>query len=180
MAAQLLFLVGTVLLLVAGTAKLRHPAGTAQALRTQGLPGDARLVRALGGAEVLVAAGSLAGLAVAAWASAALYAGFTGFVVLALTRRRPLSSCGCFGEPDLPPTRVHVAVTAALALAAGAAALGPARGLNAALAAPAAQAVATLLVAAVLTGLTLLVLTALPRLVAARHLVRPPIRRTPA
>ncbi|NYD21256.1 MauE/DoxX family redox-associated membrane protein [Kineococcus aurantiacus] len=173
-AAQLPFLVGTVLLLVAGVGKLRHPAGTGRALRTQGLPSATALVRGLGVAELAVAAGSAAGLAVAAWANAVAYAGFTGFVLLALLRRRPLSSCGCFGEPDLPPTGAHVVLTAVLAGAAALAAAGPSRGLPALLALPAGATVAALVLTGLLCALCLLVLTGLPRLVAAR----PPTRRT--
>ncbi|WP_432541015.1 MauE/DoxX family redox-associated membrane protein [Kineococcus sp. SYSU DK002] len=174
MTAQLLFLVGTVLLLVAGTGKVRHPAGTARALRTQGLPAHPALVRALGLAEVVVAAGSLAGSAAAAWASALAHAGFTGFVLLALVRRRPASSCGCFGEPDLPPTGAHAALTAALALAAGAAAAAGTRGLPAVLALRPGEVVALTAVTGLVLALSLLVLTGLPRLVAAR----PPTRRS--
>ena len=46
------------------------------------------------------------------------YAGFTAFVVLALTRGGVLSSCGCFGKADTPPTRAHAVVTGAAALVA--------------------------------------------------------------
>ncbi|WP_432562655.1 MauE/DoxX family redox-associated membrane protein [Kineococcus sp. SYSU DK003] len=169
---QLSFLVGAVALLVAGVGKLRHPAGTVQALRTQGLPSAPGTVRALGATEVLLALAGAAGSAPAAWGVAALYAGFTGFVLLALGRRRPLSSCGCFGGPDLPPTRTHAVLTAALALAAGATATTT-PGIPALLAlGPVAAATAAALVA-LLCALTLLVLTGLPRLVAARRLIRP-------
>ncbi len=165
-------LVGSVLLLVAGVGKVRRPAGTVRALRTQGLPAPAPAVRALGAAEVTVAVLALAGWTPALVATAAAYAGFTGFVLLALLRRRPLSSCGCFGEPDLPPTAAHAVLTAALALAAGVAATGPA-GLPAVWAAGPAATAATAVVTALLAALCLLLLTGLPRLLAARSLVRP-------
>jgi hypothetical protein len=166
------FLVGTVILLIAGLGKVRHPAGTAQALRTQRLPATSALVRALGVTEIAVATAALAGVGAAAWAVAALYLGFTGFVVLALTSGRPLSSCGCFGEADLPPTRTHVGVTAALALAAACAVLSGPTGLPALLALGPAAAAAGLAVTALLSALSLLTLTGLPRLVAARSTIR--------
>ncbi|MFP5219243.1 MAG: MauE/DoxX family redox-associated membrane protein [Actinomycetes bacterium] len=120
-------LVAAVLLLAgAGWLKLRRPADTAQALRTQGLPSATWLVRALGAVELAAAAAVLAGAgAPAAAAVAVLYAGFTGFVLLALVRDRPLSSCGCFARPDTPPSWWHVTVTGALAAASAAAAAGP-------------------------------------------------------
>ena len=42
-----------------------------------------------------------------------MYAGFTAFVVIALRRGGVLSSCGCFGRADTPPTRAHALVTGA-------------------------------------------------------------------
>ena len=44
---------------------------------------------------------------------AAMYAVFTAFVVTALRRGGVLSSCGCFGRADTPPTRAHAVVTGA-------------------------------------------------------------------
>ena len=46
------------------------------------------------------------------------YLGFTGFVVLALRRGGAVSSCGCLGRPDTPPTRTHAVVTTTLGVAA--------------------------------------------------------------
>lgn len=165
-------LVGSVLLLVAGVGKVHRPAGTVRALRTQGLPAPAAAVRALGVLEVAVALLGLTGSRPAIVVTAVAYAGFTGFVLLALLRRRPLSSCGCFGEPDLPPTAAHAVLTAGLALAAGVAATGPA-GLPAVWVAGPATTAATAVVTTLLVGLCLLLLTGLPRLLAARSLVRP-------
>ncbi len=163
-------LAGTVLLLVAGVAKLRRPDGTARALRAQHLPASRALVRLLGTGEVALAAAALAGLPGTAWAVAAAYAAFTAFVVLALVRDAPLSSCGCFGEPDLPPTRTHVAVTAALAAASAATALGgDATGLAGAAGSGAPAALVAAGLVALLAWLALLSLTALPRLAAAHR-----------
>jgi uncharacterized membrane protein YphA (DoxX/SURF4 family) len=164
---ELPFLVGAVVLVLAGVGKLRHPAGTSQALRTQGLPAAPGLVRGLGAVEVVVALAALAGRTEAVWALAVLYVGFTAFVLVALFRHRPMSSCGCFGEADVPATHVHAVLTSVVAVAAAWAATGPV-GIPALLDRSPADAVAVVLVTALLTGLTLLALTSLPRLTAAR------------
>lgn len=41
-----------------------------------------------------------------------LYAGFLAFVLLALWRSAPITSCGCFGSEDAPPSLGHVAMNA--------------------------------------------------------------------
>ena len=54
------------------------------------------------------------------------YLGFAGFVVLALRRGSPVSSCGCFGsgdKMDSPPTVSHVVLNLAAAATAAWAAL---------------------------------------------------------
>ena len=179
------YLAASLLLLGAGWAKLRRPEGTARALRTQGLPSTWLLVRLLGATEATLALAALAGAAWAAVGTAVVYAAFTGFVLLALLRNRPLSSCGCFGEPDLPPTATHVAVTSLFAATGAAVALGPgapgsgalgsgAAGLPGLVGAGAGPAVAVLGAAALTTWLALAVLTALPRLAAARRPVPTP------
>ena len=154
------------LLAVAGFAKLVRPAGTSQALRTQGLPARWWLVRLLGVAEVLVAAAALLEVRFGAALLAAAYGAFTLFVVTALVRGRPLTSCGCFAEPDLPPTSVHVVVTAVLAVCSGAIAAGSGGGLPDLLDGPASPAVAVVGSAALVGWLSYLVLAELPRLVA--------------
>lgn len=167
------FLAVCVLLAGAGVGKLRRPAGTAQALRTQGLPSSLHLVRALGAAEVVLAAAAAAQLPGTAALLAVAYAGFTGFVLLAVLRGRPLSSCGCFGEPDLPPNRVHAVVTAAAAACGVAVAVGPGAGLPALGALGPGTAVAAAGGVALTTWLAYLVLTGLPRLAVAAALVSP-------
>ena len=166
-------LAACVLLVLAGAAKLRRPAATAQALRTQGLPSSLPLVRALGAGEVVVALTALAGVPAGAFAVALAYLAFTGFVLLGLLRGRSLSSCGCFGEPDLPATWTHVAVTALAAVASGSIALTGGAGLPQVLALPLLVAVAAVAATALTTWLALLTLTALPRVVAAGRLTRP-------
>ena len=122
--------IGAGLLILAGTAKIRRPAASGRAPVLAGLPGGVLPVRLLGAGEVVVA---LVGLAVGGWGwvpVALAYAGFTVFV--ARQRSRPASSCGCFGEEDVPLTGLHLVVDAALAVGAAAAAWLQAPGILAA------------------------------------------------
>jgi hypothetical protein len=120
------YLAAAALLVAAGVPKVRDPLPLVRALRSVSLPAGRTSVRLLAAVEVAV--GLLAVLRPsrpAAVLVAAAYALFTGFVLLALRRGGVLTSCGCFGRSDTPPTRVHVAVTAAFALAAAAVAADP-------------------------------------------------------
>lgn len=104
------------LLVVAGATKVARPHDTARALRV-----PSAVVRVGAAAEATIGALAL----VTAWgamAVAASYAAFAVYVAVALGQGRPLATCGCFGEPDTPPSHVHVAVD--LVLAGGAAAAG--------------------------------------------------------
>ncbi len=158
------FLAAAGLLAIAGVAKLVHPGGTSSALRTQGLPARWGLVRLLGAAELLVAAAALLELRFGAALLAATYVAFTAFVATALVRGRPLTSCGCFAEPDVPPTRVHLFVTAVLALCAGAVATGSGGGLPALGNGPLPVTLAIAGSAVLVGWLSYLALAALPRL----------------
>lgn len=103
-----------ILLAIGGTSKLLRPANTSHALRGLRLPAAPSGVRLLAAAEIGVAVGALAGGGRYAWLLvAAAYLGFAGFVVFAMRRGGAVSSCGCFGAPDTPPTLVHVLVTTA-------------------------------------------------------------------
>lgn len=148
------------LLAVAAVLELARPAATVQALRTQGLPATRLLVRLLGVAELVVVALALTGSVVGAALLAAVYAAFTVFVAVPLLRGQALSSCGCFGVADTPPTASHIAVTAALS---GVCLATAVRG-GLALEATSAGDLGVLLSAALLTWMLLLVLIALPRL----------------
>jgi hypothetical protein len=118
-------LIGCVLLVVAGVGKLRRPADTVGALRSVGVRLPAAIVRAAGAGEIaLGVAAAVTGARLLAAVVALAYAGFAGFVVVALRRDGALSSCGCLGRPDTPPTVSHVVVTLALAIGAAAAAYG--------------------------------------------------------
>ena len=127
-----------VLLAGAGIAKAVRPHATARALLDMGLPGRlpalSLLVRIGGMAEAgigtaaLLTAGS--SLRVVAGVVAASYAGFASVVVLAITRGVPVGSCGCFGQPDTPPTVAHILVDVGAALTGLAVAWRPGGGLR--------------------------------------------------
>ncbi len=122
------FTIAAALLAIGGALKAVRPNDTAQALaavrvRVPGVPLRI-LVRAGGAAEVVIGIGALVtGNAVFAALVAASYALFAGFVVVALRTNAPISSCGCFGKVDTPPSPVHVVVDVAFALVALAAAV---------------------------------------------------------
>src|SRR3712207_4217000 len=119
-------LAAAVLLILAAVPKVGYPDDTARALRTTGLPGTNALVRGLAAAELGIAAYALlVGDRVSAVLVAASYVGFSAFVLLAPSRKGVVSSCGCFGKSDTPPTIAHVVVTTLLAGGAAAAAVAP-------------------------------------------------------
>lgn len=110
----------TLVLGVAGAAKLARPADTAAALRVAGLPGRPQLVQAGAALELAAAAAAwtMPGgppAVVAAAVVAGSYLALAGFVGVALRRRWPLATCGCFARPDTPPRARHVVLDAAAA-----------------------------------------------------------------
>jgi hypothetical protein len=119
------YLAAVSLLAAGGAAKMLRPSGTARALSQLGLPIGEWPVRAGAACEVAVAGWAvLWGGAAPAACVAASYLGFAAFVTAALVRQTPLSSCGCFGEPDAPPTVTHALLNAGAAVAAVAVAVG--------------------------------------------------------
>jgi hypothetical protein len=122
------------LLVVAGSMKVYRPKFTVGALRAAHLPANSALVRALGAGEVAVGIGGIInGAALWALAVAVFYIGFAGFVVYALRSGIPISSCGCFGSPDTPPSVGHVVLNSTatvVALAVAMAPIGPWVGLS--------------------------------------------------
>ena len=155
------------LLGVAGAMKAFSPLSTVRALRSAGLPATKFLVRAFGAGEVLVA---LAAWVVAGPIPAVLvalsYAAFAGFVLLARRRGGSISSCGCFGKADTPPTWSHVFVNAGAAVLAVVAAVRPARSVLGELAHSPAAGVPFVLLVAVVAALGYLALAEWPRVVA--------------
>ena len=143
-----------VLLGVAGVPKVRDPGDLVRAVRSVGMPFGRGSVRAFAVAEVVVAVAALAVPSrVTAVLLAAMYAVFTAFVVTALRRGGVLSSCGCFGRADTPPTRAHAVVTGAASVVGLLVALDPpGSGAWSALADSGAWAVAGLLALVALVG----------------------------
>jgi hypothetical protein len=125
------FTIAAVLLAVGGALKAVRPRDTAQALTAVGLRFPAffparAVVRAGGAVEAVIGAGALlTGGPLFAALVAVSYLVFAAFVVVALRSGAPISSCGCFGKVDTPPSVVHVVVDlVAAAVALGAAVVG--------------------------------------------------------
>jgi hypothetical protein len=122
------------LLAGAGVLKIVRPAPTAGALSAAGLPSSALAVRGLGVLEVAIGVrGIVFGSPADAVAGSVIYGAFALFVIYAMTRRVPISSCGCLGSADTPPSLIHVAVdlTAVGVLVVGAVSpIGPWGGLD--------------------------------------------------
>jgi methylamine utilization protein MauE len=106
------FAIAAVLLVLAGALKATQPDDTTRALRGAGLPARRPVVRVGGAVEA--ALGLLALVAVdpvVAVLVVVSYALFGAFVIVALAKRLPIATCGCFGKVDAPPTLVHVGLS---------------------------------------------------------------------
>jgi uncharacterized protein YjeT (DUF2065 family) len=153
------------LLVIAGLPKLVRPADTRRALRSVGWPVPDPVVRLGGMAEAVIGAVAIAvGGRVASALVAVSYVAFSAFVVLALRRGGAVSSCGCIGRPDTPPTRTHVVVTLLLATAAALTAIHGSSGVRELTAIAPGHAVALAGYTALTGWLVWLVLADLPRL----------------
>lgn len=130
MVAQAVATIALGLLGASGVAKLTDPEPTTGAMGTAGLPSSNTLSRLLGSVEIAGAVLALALGGLAVMPAALLYATFAVFTTLALRRKIPLQSCGCFGREDTPPTWLHVGYNVVSALALGALALGGAPALE--------------------------------------------------
>jgi hypothetical protein len=105
------YLAATVMLGAAGAAKFLRPDDTTRALRLASIPAGRATVRTGALLELAVAVAALAAPGpVTGGLVAASYGAFTVFVLAALIRGWPLSSCGCFGRPDARPTYAHAAL----------------------------------------------------------------------
>lgn len=163
------FVVAAALLGLGGASKALDPDDTGRALVAMGLPGSRPLVRIGGAAELVVAAGALAfGNRAFAVLVALSYLAFLAFVVTALVRHSPLSSCGCFGKADTPPSAIHVTVNALAVVVAGVVAVDPGVAVPDVLADQPLFGLPFVLLAAVGVYLTFVALTVLPRALAAR------------
>jgi hypothetical protein len=118
------FAIATVVLALGGALKAMAPEDTAYALRALRLPSAPLLVRAGGVFELVVAVGALVtGATVLAVVVALSYAVFAVVVLLALGAGTPISSCGCLGRIETPPSWVHVGIDLVAAGVAAAAAV---------------------------------------------------------
>jgi hypothetical protein len=124
------FFLASGLLVVSGAAKLARPDPASRALRSAGLPGNRPAVRGLGLVEIAVGAACLAapGPGTAA-ALTTLYVAFALFLTRLMTMDTAVSSCGCVGAAESPPTVLHVLLNIAAASAGALAALAPPRAL---------------------------------------------------
>jgi len=170
------FTIATVVLALGGAFKALEAADTAHALGALGLPTSRTLVRAGGVLEAILAVGALVtGNPALAALVAASYALFAVVVAAALRSGKPISSCGCFGKVDTPPSALHVVLNVAAAgVAAGAVFVGASEiNLPDVLADQPLLGIPFLLLVAVGVGLVFLALTALPKTMAAARSVRP-------
>jgi hypothetical protein len=150
------FLVASLVLCVAGLAKLRAPAAAAAALRTRPWT-----IRALAAGEVALGAACLIHPILTAAVALALVYGV--FATVAIRLRRDRVACGCFGDNDLPVSLAHVIASELLGSLALAAAVAGPRGLGSVLDQPAPQAAVLLAGIAGAAYATVLVYTAVPR-----------------
>jgi hypothetical protein len=164
------FAIAAILLSVGGALKAVRPRDTAQALVAVGMRFPrfltARTAVRLGGAlEAVVGVGALlTGGAVFAVLLAVSYLGFAVFVAVALRRGAPISSCGCFGKVDTPPSVVHLVLNVGAIVTATAVALGPGGGIGEVLADQDLLGLPFLLLVAIATYAAFLALTVLPQL----------------
>jgi hypothetical protein len=167
------FLAACGLLIGAGADKVLRPESTSRALSAVGLPARRWLVRSAAFVELAIAtAAAVTGGSVFAAAVALSYVGFAAFITLALVRKWPLSSCGCFGQVDTPPTSGHVVVNlAAAAVAAGAAtsAAGGGTSLSGALRGQPVLGLPLIVLSGAVTALLFLLITGSARLGAIRR-----------
>lgn len=120
------FAIAVVLLTLGGVLKAVRPHDTAVALRVAGVRAGDHAVRLVAAAEAALGVTALVAFgAVPAALVATSYLVFLAFVMLALARRLPIASCGCFGKADTPPSLVHAGVNGMAAAAALAMALDP-------------------------------------------------------
>ena len=140
------FAIAAVLLAVGGALKAVRPHDTAQALAAVGLRFPRVRSRAGRGSRRRCGrsghrrrrAPRRRTGALLRW-SRLSYLAFAGFVVVALRSGAPISSCGCFGKVDTPPSVVHVVLDLAFAAVAAAAAVVGGVALPDVLARPAAR-----------------------------------------
>ena len=160
---------GSLLLVFAGVAKLLYPRPAADLMGALGFPARVWFARLAGGGELALGVAALAvGGPAPSMAAAGVYSLFALVALLAINRG--LSSCGCFGQVDSPPSRIHVIGNLCFAtvcvLAAGAG-TSPRVWVGTAADQPVGR-VALVLAICVLAGLVLVSFTAVPEWLRAR------------
>ena len=175
-----IFLMGAGLLVAGGVLKALRPADTARAIAAV-LPGTpSRLwppvVRGLAVVEAAVGAAAVVHPdEVLAVTVAVSYLTFAVWVLWARAHGGALSTCGCFGTPDTPPTVVHAVIDAVVAGGAIGLVISPATGWIPNLLARQYDHGVPLVLAALLAGwLAYLVMSPLARLNALRTHAPPP------
>ncbi len=104
---------------------------------------------------------------------AASYLAFALFVIGALRAGKPLSTCGCFGKVDTPPTAVHVVIDLAAVAVATGVAIAPGASLPDVLSDQPLAGVPFVLLASIGVYLVFLAFTALPKAMAAARAMHP-------
>jgi hypothetical protein len=159
------FLVAAVLLVAGGALKFRRPNDTVNAMKQVGWPAKGPVVRAGSLLEVGLGAAALAtGDAVVAALLAASYLGFAVFVAVALAKRAPIASCGCFGRAETPASALHVVVNLGAAAAGFAVALDPGASIDAVVSSQPYLGIPFVMLLVIATLATFLVLSTLPQL----------------
>jgi hypothetical protein len=166
--------IAALLLLAGGAAKARAPGDTARALRAVGVPAGPRIVRAGAVLEIAVGVGALVAASPVPIALVAIsYLAFSAFVVQALRVGTTLSSCGCFGKIETPPSRVHIVIDLLIvAMAAVVVVAGTDVSIPTVLRAQPLAGLPFLLLVGVGSGLVFLAFTSLPRTFAAVRALR--------
>lgn len=159
------------LLIAAGVGKVTRPGPTSAAQRRARLPAGARLVRTIGGGEIVL--GGLTLVPGGALPTAGLAAAYLLLGLVARRQQRAGADCGCFGTDGAPVATLHVAVDVAAAAIALVAAVAPGPAVTAVLATEPWSGVVALTLAATAAGALRLLLTAAPDLTAAIALVDP-------
>lgn len=113
----------SLLLIVTGSAKVNRPSDVEKALTSLGLPRIRGVGVLLGLVEVIAGITALFFLRMLV-VQGLLYAGFAIWVLVALRSGAPLTSCGCLGRDDTPPTVAHLTLNVLGALVSFGAAAG--------------------------------------------------------
>ncbi len=161
--------IAAVLLVAGGAAKVWRPGDTARSLHAVGIALPVPAVRLGALIEVFVGVGVLLVASPVLPALVAVsYLAFAVFVVQALRSDVPISSCGCFGKIDTPPSLVHVVVDVLVATVAAVVAVsGTDVSLPAILPDQPLAGVPFVMLVAIGAGLVFVAFTSLPRTLAA-------------